>query len=111
MKTPDRKAIIAEYKERKRSAGVYAIRCPARGEIWVGSAPDITTIQNRIWFGLRHGSNTDAALKPAWLAVGETGVIFEVLEQIEDDDDVYIRGKLLLARARHWREALAAKSI
>ena len=111
MKTPDRKAIIAEYKERKRNAGVYAVRCPSRGEIWVGSAPDLATIQNRLWFGLRHGGQSNPALKSAWAAAGEEGISFEILEHIADDDDPHIRGKLLIARAVHWRTALAAMPI
>jgi hypothetical protein len=111
MKTPDRKSAIAAYKERKPHAGIFAIRCAADGKIWVGSAPDLGTIQNRIWFTLKHGGNGNAALKAAYAVHGEAGLCFEILERIEAEEDAYIRGKILLAQANHWREKLAAQSI
>jgi hypothetical protein len=36
MNTFDRKAAVAEYKKRKAIAGIYAVRCPANGQVWVG---------------------------------------------------------------------------
>lgn len=36
MTGEDRKAAIAAYKERKVIGGVYAVRCAATGEVWVG---------------------------------------------------------------------------
>jgi hypothetical protein len=39
MDRSERKAAVSAYKERKPIAGVYAIRCAATGEQWVGSAP------------------------------------------------------------------------
>jgi hypothetical protein len=50
-------------------------------------------------------------LKAAHAAQGEAGLHFEILETIEDEEDDYIRGKLLLRRAAHWRAALAAQAI
>lgn len=111
MNISDRKASIAAYKERKRNAGVFAIRCLPSGETWVGSAPDLGTIQNRIWFTLKHGGNNNAALKAAHAAHGEAGLRFETLEAIEDEEDDYIRGKILASRAAHWREKLAGQPV
>jgi hypothetical protein len=56
--TSDRKAAIAAYKERKTFAGVFAIRCKASPQAWVGQTPNLEKIQNRIWFTLRQGSHT-----------------------------------------------------
>lgn len=111
MKTTDRKAVIAAYKERKRRPGVFAVHCAARGETWVGSAPDLVTIQNRIWFGLKHGGSGNAALKAAWAAHGDAGLRFEILEELQEEDDPYLAGKLLLRRAGHWRETLRAQAL
>jgi hypothetical protein len=111
MQPADRKAAIAVYKERKRHAGIFAVHCQARGETWVGGAPDISTIRNRIWFALKHGGNGNAALKAAYAAEGEAGLRFEILEAFEADADPYIAGKILIGRARHWCEALAARAI
>ena len=53
--TSDRKAAIAAYKERKTVAGIFVIRSQASAERWVGAAPNLEKIQNRIWFTLRQG--------------------------------------------------------
>ena len=42
MDRSKRKAAVSAYKERKATAGVYAIRCAATDEQWVGTAPDLS---------------------------------------------------------------------
>jgi hypothetical protein len=42
MDRSERKAAVSAYKERKAVAGVYAIRCAATDEQWVGTAPDLS---------------------------------------------------------------------
>ena len=56
MKGEGRKAAVAAYKERKVETGIYAVRCTASDQVWVGIAPDLSTIQNRLWFTLRQGT-------------------------------------------------------
>ena len=56
--TSDRKAAIAAYRERKTIAGIFVIHSKASAELWVGSAPNLEKIQNRIWFTLRQGLRT-----------------------------------------------------
>ena len=70
MKTIDRKAAVAAYKERKTFPGIYAVRCSASGQVWVGQAGDITTIKNRVVFALQHGSHTNGILQGAWNSHG-----------------------------------------
>ena len=111
MKTPDRKSAIAAWKKRKRNAGIYAVRCASAGATWVGSAPDLGAIQNRIWFTLKHGGHRDAALKAAHAVHGEASLTFEILETIDDEDNAYIRAKLLISRARRWCDVLGATPI
>lgn len=98
----ERKAAVSAYKERKVPAGIFAVRCAATGQCWIGRAPDLTTIQNRIWFMLRLGSATCASLQAAWCVQGEGAFAFEVIEQIADEEDAYIRGKLLKSRQAYW---------
>jgi hypothetical protein len=38
MTETTRKAAVAAYKERKIAAGIYAIRCVASDQVWIGSA-------------------------------------------------------------------------
>ncbi len=108
MKTEDRKAAVAAYKERKVAAGVYAVRCAASGQIWVGSAPDLSTIQNRLWFTLRQGANTHRSLQEAWNAHGMDAFTFEPLAQLPDEDDpAYIRNAALKSLHTQWVDKLS----
>ncbi len=56
------------------------------GEAWVGQAPNLETIQNRIWFSLRQGSHTCRSLQAAWTAHGPTGLTFGECERLEDEE-------------------------
>ena len=86
MQKEGRKAAIAAYRERKVESGVYAVRCVPSGQLWVGSAPDLATIQNRLWFTLRQGGNPHRALQQAWTEHGADAFTFEVVERLSDDD-------------------------
>jgi hypothetical protein len=70
VKIDDRKAAIAAFKKRKTAAGVFAVRCAASGQTWVGQTLNLDTVQNRIWFSLRVGGNANPDLKSAWVAHG-----------------------------------------
>ena len=111
MKTDDRKAAIAAYKKRKSIAGIFAVRCAASGQAWVGRALDLDTIQNRIWFALRQGNHSNRELQGAWAAHGEGGLSFETLERLKEDELPYVRDTLLRERLLHWRTALNGAAI
>lgn len=109
MKGEDRKSAVAAYKERKVEAGIYAVRCTASDQVWVGSAPDLSTIQNRIWFTLRQGRNSHRSLQEAWTAHGSEAFAFEVVDRLTDaDDPSYIRNAALKSLHGEWREKLNA---
>jgi hypothetical protein len=109
----DRKAALERYKDRKVEAGVYKLSCLASGACWVGRAPDLSTIGNRIWFTLRHGGHSNKALQAAWNAHGADAIAFEIVEALEHkpEDSAYMRDRALKARLEHWREALNADPI
>lgn len=109
--TIDRKAAIAAYKERNTIAGIYVVRCAASGQAWVGQAPNLETIRNRIWFSLRQGSHTCRSLQAAWTAHGEAGLSFGECERLEDEESDYVRSALLKERLLHWRDELKAEVI
>ena len=88
MLTQDRKAAVAAYKERKVVAGIYLVRCGATGECWAGQAPDLSTIQNRVWFTLRLGSLRQRCLQAAWNAHGESAIALRVLEGAQQVEGV-----------------------
>lgn len=111
MTAEDRKAARSAYKERKVAAGIYAVRCLATGEAWVGAAPDLSTIRNRLWFTLRQGSNPHRALQEAWRRHDPDAFAFEVLEQLEEETSAYLRARALKERLSHWSLALEAPSL
>ena len=106
MKSEDRKAAIAAYKERKTTAGIFVVRCGASGQVWVGQTPNLGSIQNRIWFSLRMGSHSNRDLQAAWTMHGEDTFTFEAVERLKDEELAYVRATLLKERAAHWRSTL-----
>ncbi len=111
METTERRARVAAYKKRSAAAGIYAVRCAPTAQAWIGRAPDLATIQNRVWFALRTGSATRRSLQAAWNAHGADAFGFEVLERIEDEDLAFAREKRLKDRLAHWCAHLGAEPI
>jgi hypothetical protein len=85
MKREDKKAALAAYKERKAEPGVYVVRCTTTDQIWVGTAPELTAIWNRLSFSLRQGAQTPASLQTAWNAQGADSFTFEPIETLTDE--------------------------
>jgi hypothetical protein len=106
--TSDRRALVAAYKERKSVAGVFALRCAATGETFVGEALDIDKVFNRLIFSLRAGAHPRPRLQAAWSAHGEAAFAFETLERLPEAPSIYARDAALRGRRDHWRKALDA---
>jgi len=111
MKQQDRKAAVAAYKERKVAAGIFVARCAATGQQWVGRAPDLGAIQNRLWFTLRHGSAPHESLQAAWRAHGAESFSFDILEQLDEDVSATMRDAALKDRLAHWSARLHAEPL
>lgn len=111
MTPQDRKAALAAYKERKSAAGLYALRCTATGECWVGRCLDLTKIQNRHWFALRLGNSPHRSLQAAWNAHGAEAFVCEELERLAEDEPDYVRDAILAERLDAWRERLGAQRL
>ena len=111
MKSEDRKAAVSAYKERKTEAGIYAVRCLPSDQIWVGGAPDLSTIQNRLWFTLRQGRSPHRSLQTAWNTHGADAFGFEVVERFDDEDIGYLRDRIMKDRLVRWTEQLQAARI
>jgi hypothetical protein len=106
-----RKAALAAYKERKVAYGIYSLRCLPTGQLWVGSAADLGTIRNRLWFGLRQGNSPNRALQAASRAHAPDEFAFEEVERLTEEMDAYFRDRLLRDRLAHWCSALGAQPI
>ncbi|CAO4194011.1 GIY-YIG nuclease family protein [Methylorubrum extorquens] len=111
MKREDRKAAVAAYRKREVATGIYAVRCVPTGAVWVGQAPDLSTIQNRLWFTLRLGNNTHRSLQDAWRTEGAEAFTYEILERLEAEEFDYVRDRLLQERLMHWADKLQATRI
>jgi hypothetical protein len=111
MLTEDRKAAVAAYKERKVVAGIYLVRCGATGACWAGQAPDLSTIRNRVWFTLRHGSHRQRSLQAAWNAHGEAAFSFEEIERLDEKALEAGRERVMKARLAHWCAELGAEGL
>jgi hypothetical protein len=110
--TIDRKSAIAAYKERKAVAGIYAVRCAASGEVWVGQSADLAKIQNRVWFTLRQGGHPCRSLQAAWNTHGEAGLTLGECERLDEEEDAaYVKNALLRERLAHWQAELKAEAI
>lgn len=104
----NRRAAIAAYKERQSVAGVFALRCAATGEVFVGAALDIDKVFNRLAFSLRSGTHPRPPLQAAWAAHGEAAFAFEALERLPKAPSPYVRDSALKERHEFWRAKLRA---
>ena len=111
MTSAARKTAISDYKERKASAGIYAIRCAASGQTWVGRAPDTGAIANRVWFMLRQNASTHRSLQDAWNRHGAETFTLDIVEVLDPDLPPYARQEALKARLAHWASVLGATAI
>ncbi|ADL00923.1 GIY-YIG nuclease family protein [Brevundimonas subvibrioides] len=111
MTRPDRKALIAAYKDRKTIAGVFAVICGATGEVWVGASRHIDTQQNGLWFSLRLGSGRTPSLQAAWAEHGEDAFRFEQLDRLPEDTSALARDTELKSRAALWTARLDARKL
>ena len=112
MDKQSRRQAVSDYKERKVAPGIFAVRCAASGEVWVGASPNPAQQKNRIWFALRQGGHPNPALRAAWTAHGGAAFAFEVVEALDDEGlGAYGRDSLLKDRAAHWRAVLGATKI
>jgi hypothetical protein len=110
MDKQSRRQLVRDFKEKTAPLGVFAIRCAATGDTWVGASKNLEAQQRSIWFGLRLGSYLNKPMQAAWKAHGEAAMSFGVLEAI-DEPDLTPMGlaDLLKARERHWIAALGAR--
>ncbi|OAJ67177.1 GIY-YIG nuclease family protein [Gluconobacter cerinus] len=108
MQRETRKAVTAAYKERTVTSGIYVVRCVTSDQVWVGSTPDLSKIQNQLWFTLRLGSHPHRSLQDAWTAHGGDTFSFEVIEELKDEDNAYVRSATLKELLAKWTAEIKA---
>jgi hypothetical protein len=106
-----RKEAIREFKERKPTLGVYAVRCTATGRVWVDAFRNLDAARNSAWFSLRNGSHRDKSLQEEWNAHGEAAFQFEILEKLDQDVHPMAVMDLLKQKRSLWIAQLGARGI
>jgi hypothetical protein len=110
MDNARKKELAQAYKEQKAKPGIFAVRCMPSGQAWVAKVTDLDKRQAGLWFQLRMGGFPGKSLQAAWNQHGEAAFVFEVLEEITDENELLIP-VLLKDREAHWREELSAAAL
>ncbi|MBN2353062.1 MAG: GIY-YIG nuclease family protein [Spirochaetales bacterium] len=77
-----RKDLLREYKERKKTAGVYRIRNTLNGKSFLASTLDLDGRLNSHRFRLSAGSHPNEALQRDWNGLGADAFAFETCETV-----------------------------
>jgi hypothetical protein len=104
----DKRAARSEYKSKKTPKGIFAVRCQAAGEAWVGASNHLDSQVNQIWFELRSGLHRNKPMQATWNAHGEAAFAYEILETLDDDVPPLLLKDLLDERRKHWERAVGA---
>lgn len=107
----DKKVARREYKEKKSTRGIFAIRSKASGDTWIGASEHLDTQRNSLWFQLRSSMNLNRSLQAAWTAHGEAAFEFQVLERLKDDVSALLVKDTLRERREHWQRELGAAAL
>lgn len=110
--TSSRKAAIQAFKERKIPRGIFAVRRKTTGSVWVDSAMDLDSAENRTWFFLRNNdAQIDRLILSEFLEHGREAFTYEVLEKLDEDVMPMAIKDLLKERKLHWLGHLTARKL
>jgi len=104
----ERREAARQFRERKVTAGAYAVRCSPAGAVWVGIARNLAAARNACWFSLRMHGHRVASLQAAWDLHGEGAFTFEILEALDEDTHALAVQDLLKALKDGWVARLEA---
>lgn len=112
MEKQRRREAVQAYKEKKVLQGIFAVRCAATGETWLGMSRNLDAQQNSIWFSLRMGSHRNKPLQAAWTGNGEAAFSLEVIEVVDTEKlSPYMRESRLKERLAHWLGEMSAQPL
>jgi hypothetical protein len=111
MPKADRKAAIAAFKERASVPGIFAVRCAATGEVWLGQSRNLGAQKTGLWFSLNNGGHPNRDLLARWKERGEAAFSFEVIEALEPESSAVLLTSLLRDRLVHWVKLLNAQRV
>lgn len=83
----DRKALIRQYKETPRTAGIFRVRNTVSEKSLVGRSVDVAAMLNRQRAQLGFGAHPNRALQDDWIAFGPDAFAFEILDTLKPPAD------------------------
>lgn len=81
-----RKEILAAYKERQVTGGIYIIKNTVNGKMLLLSAADLQGAKNRFEFCRLMNSCTYVKLQKDWEQLGADSFVFETLEDLKTQE-------------------------
>ncbi|TNE73385.1 GIY-YIG nuclease family protein [bacterium] len=84
-----KKELINEYKQKKFKMGVYQIRNTQNNELFIEGSTDLESIWNRQSFQLKNKVHRNKILQSAWNEFGADAFTFEIISEIEQNDDEF----------------------
>lgn len=85
MKT--RKELKQDHKQSKSQMGVFQIKNVNTGQVFIDYSTDVNAKWNRHLSELRFGSHRNKTLQKDWKQFGESAFKFEILSEMEYQDD------------------------
>ncbi|MCB0600538.1 MAG: GIY-YIG nuclease family protein [Saprospiraceae bacterium] len=82
-----RKELKQAYAQMKHPIGVFQIKNIANGKIFIGSSVNLSAMWNRLRMQLKSGTHTNKALQEDWDHLGEDQFLYEVLEEIPQNEE------------------------
>jgi hypothetical protein len=107
----DKKEARRQFKLKKTSKGIFAIRCRASAQLWVSSSRDLDASRTGAWFMLRNGMHYNKALQTTWNSHGAESFEFDILESFDPEMPALALTDSLRDRLKHWRSELSAASL
>lgn len=102
-----RRELQRQYREQPPAMGIYAIRHPASGLVYVNAGTNVQGALARDCFCLRLGSHRDRRLQQAWRQHGEAAFRCEVVDTLKRRDDPRADDRAdLAALLALWQQAL-----
>lgn len=107
-KSQHQKELIASYKERRLTGGVYTITNTQTGKLLLQSGLDLPGFRNRFAFTSATGSCVYGKLTKDWRTYGPGSFRFDILEEAEQKEDQSADDfrSDLAAMEELWRETL-----
>jgi len=85
----DKKQIKFDYKQSVKPMGIFQIRNLVNGKLFIGGTFNLDVAYNKHKFQLNLGSHKNKDLQKEWREHGQENFIYEILEVLEQDDNIY----------------------